>query len=72
VGITLGFFAIFAPAGIGVREGVTSAILLNQMPLTDALLLSLLYRLWVVAIELSGGLLALWSARAMFRRKTAE
>jgi hypothetical protein len=72
VGITLGFFAIFAPAGIGVREGVTSAILLNQMPLTDALLLSLLYRLWVVAIELSGGLLALWSARAMFRRKSAE
>jgi hypothetical protein len=26
----------------------------------------------VVAIELSGGLMALWSARAMFRRKTAE
>ena len=72
VGITLGFFAIFAPGGIGVREGVTSAILLNQIPLTDAMLLSLLFRLWVVAIELTGGLLSLWSTRATFQRKTVE
>ena len=70
VGITFGFFAIFAPAGIGVREGIISAILVNQMPLTEAMLLTLLYRLWVVVIEFSGGLLSLWSARAMFQRKT--
>lgn len=72
MGITIGFFAIFAPAGIGVREGITSAILINQMPLPDAILLSLLYRLWVVAIEFSGGVFALWSIRTLFQRNTVE
>ena len=69
VGITVGFLAIFAPGGIGVREGITSAILVNQMPLADAVLLSLLYRLWVVVVELAGGLLSLWAARALLLRK---
>lgn len=64
IGITLGFFALFAPAGIGVREGVTSALLVSQMPLADALMLSLLFRIWGVIIEVVGGTISLWLTRS--------
>lgn len=55
VGITVGFFALFAPGGIGVREAVTSGILGLVLPLRDAILLSLLFRLWLVATDLALG-----------------
>ena len=56
VGVTLGFFAIFSPGGLGVREAVTSALLVSQLPLEDALLLGLVFRLWVVISELLNGI----------------
>lgn len=52
VGIVAGFLAIFAPGGIGVREAVTSGVLSTIMPLKTAILLSLLYRLWLVSADL--------------------
>lgn len=55
VGITLGFFAIFSPGGLGVREAVTGGLLVSQMSLEDALLLSLIFRLWIVASEILSG-----------------
>lgn len=59
-GISIGFFALFAPGGIGVREAVTSMFLIHYMSLADAALLSLLYRFWLVGWELLlGGLFAL-------------
>lgn len=51
-GITAGFLALFAPAGIGVREGVSGAILSSIMPLADALMLGLVFRLWVTVVDL--------------------
>lgn len=69
-GISLGFFALFAPGGIGVREAVTSALLAQHMPLADAALLSVLYRFWLIAWDLAlGGLFALYH---LYNRNTCE
>jgi len=57
ISITLGFFAFFAPAGIGVRESISSIILSQVMPLEQAIFLSLLFRFWTVLIELSLGVI---------------
>jgi len=51
VGITIGFFAVFAPAGIGVREGMTAWMLSTYMPLADAVILTVLFRLWLLAVD---------------------
>ena len=64
-GITAGFLALFAPGGIGVREAVTSTLLMQHMPLADAALLSVVYRLWLVAWDLVlGGLFAFYQMRS--------
>ncbi len=48
----LGVLAIFAPSGLGVREG-SIALLLNQfLPLGEALLISFLARIWTVLSEI--------------------
>jgi len=57
IGITVGFFALFAPAGIGVRESISSLVLSQVMPLEQAIFLSLLFRLWTVLTELSSGII---------------
>lgn len=63
-GITVGFLALFAPGGIGVREAVTTALLMQHMSLADAALLSVAYRLWLVAWDLVlGGLFAFYQMR---------
>ncbi len=51
-GIILGFFAFFAPGGLGVREGVIVGLMMPYMPLQDATLFALAYRLWLVAADL--------------------
>jgi hypothetical protein len=67
VGNTLGFLALFAPGGIGVREAVASGILAGFIPLNDAILLSLLFRLWMTLSELLGALTLLWPGIRSFR-----
>jgi len=49
---TIGVMALFAPAGLGVREGILSLLLSNFFPLSLAILLSLLCRIWVSIGEL--------------------
>ncbi|MGH8751922.1 MAG: lysylphosphatidylglycerol synthase domain-containing protein [Burkholderiales bacterium] len=66
-GNTLGFLALFAPGGIGVREVVASAILAGFIPLNDAIMLNLLYRLCVVAFELLGSLTLLLPGSRSFK-----
>ncbi len=51
-GVTLGFFAFFSPGGLGVREAVTSSFLVSQLSMEDALLVSVVFRLWIVGSEL--------------------
>jgi hypothetical protein len=51
-GWLLGFFAFFAPSGLGVREGGTTAMLAPLMPLDAAVAGGLLWRAVQVAVEL--------------------
>ena len=59
IGITLGFFALFAPGGLGIREAVTSGLLTHILPLEDGLMLSLVFRLWIVSSEIMSSLVLL-------------
>lgn len=52
VSITAGFLALFAPGGVGVREAVASGILVAAMPWDDAILLSILFRTWLIVVDL--------------------
>jgi len=67
VGNTLGFLALFAPGGIGVREGVASSILAGFMPLGDAVMLSLLFRLWTVVLDALCSLVLLWPSDSTYK-----
>ena len=59
----LGYAAIFAPAGIGVREGAMAVLLSPWMNATDATVLAVMSRLWMTAAELIPvGLIALAAA----------
>jgi len=49
---TIGVMALFAPAGLGVREGILAVLLNNFFPISLAILLSLLSRIWVSIGEL--------------------
>lgn len=64
-GYCAGLLAFFAPGGIGVREAVSGGILAGIMPLADAVLLVLIFRLWLAALDvLAGGGMYLWYTRA--------
>ena len=56
-GIVLGFFAFFAPGGIGVREAVATFVLAGFIPVREALLAAVCYRAWMILID---GLNAMW------------
>lgn len=49
----IGMLAVFAPSGIGVREGVLTALLTTLVPLETALALAVLGRLWSTAIDVA-------------------
>jgi uncharacterized membrane protein YbhN (UPF0104 family) len=48
----LGLIAIFAPGGLGVREGVLAYLLSFVMPEAVAVIISILTRLWMTLIEM--------------------
>ncbi len=56
IGISIGFFAVFSPGGLGIREAITGAMLAAHIGAESAVLLCLAFRLWIVAFELLGGL----------------
>jgi glycosyltransferase 2 family protein len=47
----LGFLSFLTPGGMGVREGVLAALLSLYMPLPIAIIISLISRLWSIAME---------------------
>lgn len=49
---TLGLVAVFAPAGLGVREGVLVYLLTHLVPSPVAVILSVTTRLWMTLIEI--------------------
>jgi hypothetical protein len=62
-----GIIVVIAPAGLGVREVVLYAALRPAIGPGDALLLSLLSRVWLVATELAGALIVLVATRTRKR-----
>jgi uncharacterized membrane protein YbhN (UPF0104 family) len=52
VSSTLGLIAIFAPSGLGVREGVLVYLLSFMMATPVAVIISVLTRLWMTLIEI--------------------
>lgn len=72
VGIVAGFVAIFAPAGIGVREGASAAVLAIHMPIEEGLMLTVAFRVWVVVSELLAGLIVLVLLRSERERGLAR
>ena len=55
----IGFLALFAPGGIGVREGILVLLLGSYFPAPVAILISILSRLWMSLVELLCFLIAL-------------
>jgi len=52
ISATIGVAALFAPAGLGVRESVLAVLLSNFFPISLSILISVLSRIWVSVIEL--------------------
>ncbi|HEX7319656.1 MAG TPA: lysylphosphatidylglycerol synthase domain-containing protein [bacterium] len=48
---TIGFIAIFAPGGLGIREGTMTLYLSTIMPLPVAIAISLISRIWITVFE---------------------
>jgi len=69
IAISVGFIAIFAPGGIGVREGIASAILATQMPFAEAAILVVLFRIWTVAADFLAGVSILFGGLAILHRE---
>jgi len=58
---SIGFLSFFAPAGIGVREGILTILLSICIPMEVAALVSISSRLWMTAVDLlSAGIGALF------------
>jgi uncharacterized membrane protein YbhN (UPF0104 family) len=49
---TLGLIAIFAPSGLGVREGALVYILSFMMATPVAVIISILTRIWMTLVEI--------------------
>lgn len=71
VSATAGTLALFAPYGIGVREGIQAYLLSHLLPLEIAILISLLARIWVIANDVIWGLViqAISSLSCIFSNK---
>ena len=55
----VGFLVLFAPGGLGIREGTLSFLLEFCLPLPLAIALSLLARIWITLGELAIAVVAL-------------
>ncbi len=53
-----GFIAIFAPGGIGVKEGVLVLLLQYYLPTGVAALIAILSRIWMIAVDILALLIA--------------
>ena len=64
LGMVVGFIALFAPAGIGVREVVNGGILLGSLTAIEIAGFVILLRCWSVCADIMiGGLAILFSRK---------
>ena len=61
IGFVAGFFALFAPGGLGVREAVTTAVLTPFLPMREALIAAVAFRAWLVLFDAVNALLLIVS-----------
>ena len=61
----VGFLSFLTPGGLGIREGLLGVLLANYMPATQATLVALLCRLWMLSAEMLLALIAFWIDRKM-------
>lgn len=59
ISVICGILSFFVPAGLGVREGVQSYLLSLFIPISMAILISLVMRVWITLAELACFLIAL-------------
>ncbi len=64
----VGLVSVFAPKGLGVREGVVTALLSKALPLSQATALSFIARLWSTANEVFYSFL-FWIGGVLKRKK---
>ena len=67
---TLGLVAIFAPSGLGVREGALVYLLLLMMPPPVAVIISILTRIWMTLIEI--GLIGMVYLISRFQKESEK
>ena len=67
--MVVGFAAIFAPAGLGVRETTLAGLLSLQLGMEDAIILSIAMRLWTVLTDLGLGGISLYLGRIRGNRE---
>ncbi len=72
VAFVAGFFAFFAPGGIGVREGVIIGLLSQHLLLADSVVLVLMFRLWFTCSDVIAGLLGLMLSDKSTDRNTVD
>gem|GEM_PF-1471693 len=71
IGTVIGFVALFAPGGLGVREGLGAVILAQITTAESALFVFALLRLMTVAVDLGfGGLGLLLNRKTIVNRKS--
>lgn len=62
----VGFLSFLTPGGLGVREGLLGLLLANYVPTSQATLIALLCRVWILSAEL------VLAGTAFFLHKTAD
>ena len=67
---TLGLIAIFAPSGLGVREGALVYLLSLMMPTPVAVIISILTRIWMTLIEI--GLIGMVYLISRFQKESEK
>jgi len=67
---TLGLIAIFAPSGLGVREGALVYLFSSIMPTPVAVIISILTRIWMTLIEI--GLIGMVYLISQFHKRLGK
>jgi glycosyltransferase 2 family protein len=70
IGIVVGFAAIFAPGGLGVREATSALILAPILGVVQAGLVNIAFRLWITMVDML--LAALLATTTLVSRKKSE
>ncbi|MEO0190528.1 MAG: hypothetical protein ABIL18_06065 [candidate division WOR-3 bacterium] len=65
-----GFIVIFAPGGLGVREGMMSLLLSSFIPTPLAIVISFLSRVWITVFEIIVFFIGLFLKRLSARSRT--